>query len=55
MEANDEDAIPGTDDSVVSPGDRGAVVSGDHEAHLEELAGVGGQSGGQGLCHVQED
>ena len=37
-------AGPRADDGVVRPGDGRAVVGGDHEAHLEEGAGVGRQA-----------
>lgn len=45
-EAGDEVfASSGTDDGVVSAGDSGAMVSGHHKAHLNELAGVPRQPG----------
>ena len=37
-------AGPGADDGVVRPRDGGPVVGRDHEAHLEEGAGVGRQA-----------
>lgn len=38
------------DNGVVGAGDGGAVVGRHHQTHLNELAGVAGQSGGTAQC-----